>query len=116
MGRSKEFEKVCLANLGHGVAAELVDREIEEVMRNVTDPNTVAKAKRKIIMEITLAPDERRETCAVVVSCYSKLARVKPHESTVHVLKDGGEPVAVQRPVEGGENVVAMAQNGSTEY
>lgn len=62
-----------LARLGDGSVQEKFDYEMEQVMRNVLDPNTDAEKKRQIVLTIDIEPDEEREMLFVSVSSKSKL-------------------------------------------
>lgn len=110
---------VTLSTLGHGAAVELVQAELDKVLRNITDPNTDARAKRKIVLEITLTPSDKRERAEVDVKVTSKLAGVKPASTTVYFGRQEGVLVAVESdPRQNGlfdqkrGNVVPLAGEG----
>lgn len=50
-----------LNKLASGGVQENFDMEIEKLLENVQDPNTDAKTPRKLVMTLTLVPDEARE-------------------------------------------------------
>lgn len=84
------YEKVTLSNIGDGVAQELFQREIGAVIRNIKDVNTDPESKRKVVLEIAIAPTETRDVGQVTIKCTSKLAGVRPAKSTLHFdHKDG---------------------------
>jgi hypothetical protein len=93
---SEEYGQVSLETIGHGVAAELFDRELVEVLKNIADPNTDPTSPRKIILTVTIAPNDMREEAAVQVKCVSRVAGVRPHGSTVFFAKRGGKMHALQ--------------------
>jgi hypothetical protein len=89
-------EQVTLDNLGHGAAAELFQNELGVVIRNIMDPNTKADAARSITLKMKIKPSEKRTVCAVEISCESRVAPTRPHESTMFVGLDGGAAVATE--------------------
>lgn len=90
-----EQTHVSLATLAEGAAGELFDRELLAVLRNISDPNTPAKAKRAITFTLVLVPTEDREQVAHLINVSSKLAPVKPTAGTMFLGEVGGRPVAV---------------------
>ncbi len=87
-------ERVSLENLGHGAAAELFQKELENLIFNVVDPNTKPDAARSITLKLKVKPGKERTMCNVEISCESKLAPVMPFESTLFVGVEHGEAVA----------------------
>lgn len=89
-------EQVTLENLGHGAAAELFQAELGNVIRNIMDPNTKPDAVRTITMRMKIRPSEKRTMCSVALSCESKIAPTRPHETTMYVGLDRGAAVATE--------------------
>ncbi len=89
-------EIVTLASIGNGAALELFEKELQSVIANIADTNTSAKAKREIIIKVTIQPDEIRGIGFAVLEVKSKLASVKPVSSTMYFGKKDGQLVAVQ--------------------
>lgn len=87
--------EVGLLSIGGGVAPELFKRELDVVLQNITDINTPAKETRKIFMEFTIKPTERRDMCNVLVKCRSSIPGVKPQEALFYLGKKDGKAVAV---------------------
>lgn len=67
-----------LSEIAHGAVQVKLDRAMTSVAQNILDPNTTAKAKRKVIITITIAPDETRSTAQIEVGTKTTLA---PEES-----------------------------------
>lgn len=67
-----------LSEIAHGAVQVKLDRAMTAVAQNILDPNTTAKAKRKVIITITIAPDETRSTAQIEVGTKTTLA---PEES-----------------------------------
>jgi hypothetical protein len=97
--KTKDYNKVTLADLGDGAMAERFDRELQRVIENIQDLNTT-DGKRKITMTLELKPlDDTRDNIAVQMKCTSTLA---PYESTgtmffLDVDRSTGEVTAFTR-------------------
>ncbi|QSR02669.1 hypothetical protein J0J36_03090 [Lactococcus sp. LG1074] len=50
-----------LSSLASGGVQENFDMEVKKLLENVQDPNTDAEKPRKLVMTLTLQPDESRE-------------------------------------------------------
>ena len=77
-----------LENLCRGALIERVDAELEKVVQNVLDPNTKAKAKRIILLEMKVLPSESRDTATVEIVTKSKLEPATPLETTIALGMD----------------------------
>lgn len=88
-----EHSTVCLETLGGGAAAEMFADELQKIVGNINDPNTSATKARKLVLTLTLTPDERREKCNVEIECNSKLAPVNPYGTTFWLAMDREEGV-----------------------
>ena len=83
-----------LQTIGAGAAAEKFQAELRAVLENIRDPNTQAKAKRKIVLEYVFLPDEDREKVLVGISARSILPSTKPSGDVMFVGSKGGEAIA----------------------
>ena len=72
-----------LDEFAQGALLEQFNQAAQEVAENIADPNTSAKAKRKIIMELAFKPGEDRELVPVNVNVRTALAPVKGFASRV---------------------------------
>lgn len=63
-----------LSEIAEGGVQEKFAIEMEKVANNILDPNTEAKAKRKVTLELTLIPNDNRDAIDVMVNVKSKLA------------------------------------------
>lgn len=88
-------EKLTLDNLGNGGAKELFEEELQTVLDNILDPNTEAKAKRKLTLEVTFCPSSDRDSAETEVVCKTKLAPMNGANATIFVGRRYGVPVAV---------------------
>ena len=88
--------RLSLATLGNGAAEELFQRELQSVLGNIADPNTIADDTRKITLEVRILPDVKRRTASVDISCSSKLAKCNGHCTNIYFANDNGEYIAVE--------------------
>lgn len=65
-----------LSDLMDGGLEERFNQELTKVWQNVYDPNTNPTAARKVVMEVKIVPNERRNSVQFHVNVSSKLA---PH-------------------------------------
>jgi len=82
-------KEVTLETIGGGVLAELFDEELRRVFENVADVNTKADQKREIKISIAITPTKDRQYANTTIRVDSKLATVRPHESTLLLSFDG---------------------------
>ena len=92
--KTGETEQCSLLDLMEGGIKELADRDLQRVLENLKDVNTDPKKARSISVKFTLTSD----AVNVRVQVDSKLAPVKPQETTIDVGYDSGRIVAVERP------------------
>lgn len=65
-----------LSDLMDGGLEERFNQELTKVWQNIYDPNTNPTAARKVVMEVKIVPNERRDSVQFHVNVSSKLA---PH-------------------------------------
>lgn len=63
-----------LSDLMDGGLEERFNQELTKVWQNVYDPNTNPTAARKVVMEVKIVPNERRDSVQFHVNVSSKLA------------------------------------------
>ena len=80
--------RVNLETFAGGALQEKFDDAMEKVLRNMLDPNTPWKNKRKITVEVAFEQDEERGDTSVTVSVTPKLAAVKPVSTRMAIGKD----------------------------
>ena len=94
MPGSARVEKLAdLTTLGAGAAIEKFQSALRDVMDNIKDPNTQAKAKRKIVLEFLFLPQEDREMVMVGITAKSVLPSTKPTADTLFIGRRDGETV-----------------------
>jgi len=112
----QEYEPVSLDRLNGGQVVALFERELSDVLKNIADENTPAKAKRSISISIIIHPEEDRESAVIEVSAKSGLAPVKPSKSFAVFGFDGSKVTAYQTDVkqlklgEEPDNILKMAE------
>ncbi|RXZ84615.1 hypothetical protein EBB07_00945 [Paenibacillaceae bacterium] len=68
---------ISIDSLAGGGASERIEREMKKIAENVLDPNTNATATRKLVIEITIKPNEGRQMGNADISVKSSLAPAK---------------------------------------
>jgi hypothetical protein len=82
-----------LSSIAEGGLQEKVDRALAKVTENILDPNTDTKKKRKVTINITLAPDDNRYTVDVDTDVKVTLAPDVGVSTILLVDEDNGAPV-----------------------
>lgn len=116
-----ELPDVSLTNLMGGLAVERFDDEMKNVLKNIVDPNTPAKAKRSIKLEVTFKPDSDRGMGHIEIAVSSKLAPAEKVQTRVFIAMTRNGPVATEhnpnQPMlpevqAAGATVTPLRQNG----
>lgn len=68
------MKHINLENLANGAFSAQINRAIEEVTKNIQDPNTEPGATRKITVTIGFKPNQERNFVATVVQTKTTLA------------------------------------------
>jgi hypothetical protein len=83
--------------LAKGGAVERLHQEIHKTLDNIVDPNTSAKARRKIKLEIFIKPNELRNAGVVEITASSTLPPYSPIVTQIIIDKDDdGKAVAAE--------------------
>ncbi|HKX31346.1 MAG TPA: hypothetical protein VJ302_26915 [Blastocatellia bacterium] len=90
------IQTVSLANLGDGSAVERFNYELQRVLNNISDPNTEAKTPREVTLKVKIKPNIDRDFSAVTIEVRSKLAAIRPVETSFHLSNVGAETVATE--------------------
>lgn len=88
--------RVTLERIGNKMAPALFNRELEQVLANIVDPNTDPRGKREIVLRFKFKPSEKRDQVGVLIEATSKLCPVKPQDATIYVGRRGGRVLAVE--------------------
>ena len=73
---NREEAQRSILQMCRGAFQERVDYEMPHLMENIFDPNTAAKAKRKVTITLELCPDDTRQN--IVVNCLVKTTLARP--------------------------------------
>ena len=82
-------QRSSLLPMAKGAIQERVDYEVTRVVDNLLDMNTEAKAKRKVVLTVTMTTDDDRRVVKVEASAKSVLAPVTPIGTSLVITADG---------------------------
>ncbi len=68
------MKHIDIEKFSNGELTHQINRELEAVAWNIADPNTEAKATRKITVTITMKPNEQRDFITTSITTKSALA------------------------------------------
>lgn len=86
-----------LETLAGGAFAERVNQTIQEVMKNISDPNTPWKTKRKVLITMTFEAGKDRDITNVDIVSRSKLAPKEGVHTNIIIDKTlDGEIIAAE--------------------
>lgn len=95
MADDEKLNTLNLTNICGGAAAEIFERELERVLKNIADINTVAEAKRSITLEFAFHPFESRTGATVHLSCKSKLVSMPVYKGNVFLGRKDGKVIGL---------------------
>ena len=89
------IKEVNILELAKGAIQEQINGEVDRVMANILDPNTDAKATRKLSITLTFKPNENREVVSCSAQAKSTIAPIKAITTSIFVEADkSGKPRA----------------------
>jgi len=77
--------KLSLDNIGGGVALDLFNEKLQEVMENILDPSTEEKAVREITIKFKFKPNGERTVNKVAVLGSVKLGPTKAYDTKAFI-------------------------------
>lgn len=80
--------KINLEEFAGGELQEKVQAAMEDVVKNMKDPKTAWKDKRKITIELTFSQNENRDYCICDIQVKKKLASEKKIETYLEIGRD----------------------------
>lgn len=94
------LKKLTLATVCNGAVEEMFQAELAKLIANIDDPNTIAKEKRKLILEFTIEPNTERNYASVSLQTKTALAKLQPVPGTM-ILEAGQAQttVDIERPL-----------------
>jgi hypothetical protein len=84
-----EENEVSICTIGGGAVLEMIDETLGRGAENATDPNTVVKAKRQIVVKIDIIPSSDRTLLAYEVSVSFRPIGMAPVSGTADVTSIG---------------------------
>ena len=102
-----------LNKIADGALREKVDLAMQEIGRNILDPNTDAKKSRKLTITIDLKPDEQREIVAMSTQVRTSLAPQIPIASKIIVGDAGDGTAEIRELLSGAKGQTFIADDGS---
>jgi hypothetical protein len=94
-----DYQKINLGNLLHGSAEELFEESLKKVIENIEDLNTNHKAKREIVIKLTIEPtDENRSSAVCSLDVQAKLAPRRGYSAPIVFGRENTEIFAYQMP------------------
>ncbi|WP_334328421.1 replication terminator protein [Companilactobacillus sp. HBUAS59699] len=88
MSDIKKVINFNLSEIAEGGLQEKFTKELKKLSENILDPNTDAKAKRKITIGLTYKPNDNRDAVDVMVEVKSNLAPQVGLSTTMLVGRD----------------------------
>ena len=82
------MKHINIEQFSNGELTQQINRELEAVARNIADPNTEAKAARKITVTITMKPNEQRDFITTSITTKSTLAPTLGAVTALGIRKD----------------------------
>ena len=87
-------QELNLSNIGNGAAVELFAIQLQKVLNNIMDINTVDGA-REINLKFKLLPNDRRDEIGIEISCSSKIGALEGFKTAAKIERaSNGKPMA----------------------
>lgn len=88
------MEKVDINNIADGALAERFERALDEVLKNIIDPNSSITKTREIVMRVKVKPSKDRNSATFGVSVEAKLANSEDIEGVMLLDYEGNRLIA----------------------
>lgn len=108
----KNKTAINLEKFADGALAEKVNIELQKVMENINDPNTEVNKARKVVITLTLKPDEKREIIATTVDTKSTLVPSKGVATTMLLGTDANGKVVGRELASGAPGQTYFTDDG----
>lgn len=82
------MSEITLEKLGEGAVSEMFSEAVQKVVDNVLDLNTEARAKRSIVLKMTICPSENRNCATIQVEITPKFAPDKAFATRAMMGRD----------------------------
>lgn len=84
----EDKNRASILEMAVGAIEERVNYEMDKVIQNILDRNTKATAKRKVVVELVLTPDDDRKVIAVSATAKSTLCATNHVATSLYVGTD----------------------------
>lgn len=88
---------LSIDSMANGAMYEMFDEALRQLATNVADPNTEPTQKRSITITVEASPYKDRSGAAYKVKVSTKLAGMRPAESSMYFARRGGQCLAFGR-------------------
>lgn len=82
--------EISIATICGGGVPEVFQRELQEILKNIADPNTAAERPRSMTLKFTFKPTEDRSQSVIDFSCRASLQPVKMAKSQLFLSRHTG--------------------------
>lgn len=83
-----------LSEINNGGLQEVFDHEFNKVLKNIKDINTDHKAKRKVSIELTFSPNEKRTISDIDFKVKHSEAPINGFTTAISIVEDGRQIIA----------------------
>jgi len=83
-----KINEASILEMAMGAIEERVNYEMDRVIKNILDRNTKATAKRKVVVELTLTPDDDRKVISVSATAKSTLCSTNAIATSLYLGAD----------------------------
>jgi len=80
--------KISVDTLYQGGVGERIKQELDNVVKNIMDPNTPAKKKRTVTLKLEITPNEGRNLASMKVITSSTLCAPQPIETNISIVSN----------------------------
>jgi len=84
----EKFKLASLQSIAGGEAIAQFDFQLNRAIENCLDVNTEAKAKRQVVLKVTILPTEDRKSAMVTFNAEAKLPGDRPGIEQLHFAKN----------------------------
>jgi len=82
------MEAKSILEMARGAILERVDYEMESILKNILDVNTVASKKRVLTVRLEITPDSERKNLSIKSFAKSKLEPTNPVVLSLYIAHD----------------------------
>lgn len=87
---------LTISSIANGAINERFQEELSKVIKNIEDPNTEAKTKRKIVITLELTPNETRDIVSTKINTKSNLAPSYSIGTNMFVGRENGKTICYE--------------------